>query len=131
MTATRSACTPTFFSALMAVLPLNLALPAQAEEVRADDDEPPYPPHGTGKLMLAARKALIKARGVGPALTGEVAMTVTIDASGKPERVAVLKSPDAQFTHWMALIVMTAEFTPARCHGSPCRMDDPFSFTQL
>ena len=102
------------------------ALVRSRYEAMAESDVPPYPAHGEGAILRVVRRVLQAIESRGPRTKGLADFVVTIDPAGKPVQVAVIKSPDPELTHAIAMVLAKSEFTPALCKGAPCRMDYPF-----
>lgn len=86
-----------------------------------DGDIPPYPLHGTRKIIESAEKiqnALL--------VTGDLTLAVTVSGNGQPLSVGVIRSPDKQMTKMMAEVLLLQKYTPASCKGVPCQMQFPF-----
>lgn len=83
-------------------------------------DEPPFPQRG---LFTLLRQLDLMQRTV--PVEGELSVVATVDASGKVERVTVLRSPHPGATRLLAINLMDTSFKPARCAGEPCRMEFP------
>jgi hypothetical protein len=86
-----------------------------------EEDEPPYPSHGLLPELSAAKRAQENLN-----IGGSVYLVVTIDSTGVPTGVDVVKSPDPELTKAIADILMVERFKPAICHGVPCKMEYPF-----
>lgn len=95
-------------------------------EAMAEGDEPPYPAHGPGEVMRAEGQVRRRALRNAPPFYGEVEINVTVGPDGHASRIEVLKSPDHDYTHLLAQLLLSAPYKPARCQGQPCQMDYPF-----
>ena len=103
--------------------------PQQKAIVRAryenlgENDEPPYPKEGLGKVLdvvaTIQHKALIE---------GEMDLIVRIDEHGKPQSVAVYKTPDPKVSNAVGSALMFLDYKPGICAGRPCAMDYRFDF---
>ncbi|MES2018205.1 MAG: energy transducer TonB [Pseudomonadota bacterium] len=82
-----------------------------------EEDEPPYPAAGIGKLYSALGKAQNWL-----AVDGQLRMVVMVDRSGTPSKVTVFMSPDPKMTEFATEAVMLEKFKPALCSGTPCPM---------
>jgi hypothetical protein len=90
-------------------------------EPMADADEPPYPLHGPRRILETCEEIEKYLR-----VRGGLSLAVTVDPDGKPVAVEVLKSPDAEMTKKMAMVLMLEKYKPAVCNGAPCQMQYPF-----
>jgi hypothetical protein len=91
-----------------------------------EGDEPPYPLHGTGKLY----RDLIKVRDARfDTIIGELRLYILVGKDGKPKSVTAIGSPDPEFTRFASMAMMTEAFKPAVCHGEPCEMIYPTSYS--
>ena len=83
-------------------------------------DEPPYPMEGMGALLEN-----IRLMGEHFKVKGEFFLVVKVDATGKAEAIGIEKSPDGDFSRYVAAVAVHAKYKPAMCAGSPCAMDFP------
>lgn len=54
-------------------------------------------------------------------------MTVHVDEQGDAKATAVYETPDARVSRVVAVVLMKAEYKPARCNGKPCSSEFPFA----
>jgi hypothetical protein len=88
----------------------------------AEDDEPPYPLHGTEQIYRLIGKAQAKLRA-----EGTLSMQVQVDQHGKASAVMLFGAPDAEMSKFASLVLMQETYKPALCAGQPCAMGFPFS----
>ena len=82
-----------------------------------DDDEPPYPLHGTREIhrkMMQVQQIVVA--------KGRLTMTVDVSSTGEASSVTVYESPDTDITQVAARALMETPFKPAICKGKPCKM---------
>ena len=98
--------------------PRQKAIVRASYENLGENDEPPYPKEGLGKVidvMIAVqKKALVK---------GEMDLIVRIDEHGKPLSVAVYKTPDPKVSNLAGSALMLLDYKPGVCADRPCAMD--------
>jgi hypothetical protein len=103
---------------------------AQKDVVRSsyvalgDSDEPPFPLDGLGALYGPITKGQQQLL-----VSGEFRADAEIDAEGNVISIAVLQSPSAQVTKFVANILVLTRFKSARCLGQPCAMGFPVRVT--
>jgi hypothetical protein len=90
-------------------------------EPMAAGDEPPYPLHGQLAILDAAVKLQTRL-----GVEGQLTLAATIDPTGRPVSVDILRSPDKEMARQMALVLMLTKYKPARCGGAPCTMQYPW-----
>jgi len=101
----------------------------QKRLVRADyvnlaaNDEPPYPAYG----MVPVLRDVAKMR-ASHLSEGLIHIAVRVSASGEPQGVAVLASPDEHLARAVAFSLMHTQFKPATCAGRPCDGDYSFRY---
>jgi hypothetical protein len=89
----------------------------------AENDEPPFPLYGLGKIykdIAAVQGKLLS--------SGEIRIDIEIDENGEGVTARVIKSPDQDATQYIASVLMLEKYKPAICDGKPCKMFYPFSF---
>jgi hypothetical protein len=84
------------------------------------NDEPPFPVEG----MQGIGKEIARLEAA-KQFHGPLVMTVKVDEKGDGKTVAVYKSPDDDFAHSVAVVLMMSKYKPAKCSGKPCAMDFP------
>jgi hypothetical protein len=100
--------------------------PEQMEVLRSKynelgaNDEPPFPAEGLNQIGREVARLEAAKQFHGP-----LVMTVKVDEKGDGTSVAVYKSPDDDFAHSVAVVLMKAKYKPAKCAGNPCTMDFP------
>jgi hypothetical protein len=100
--------------------------PEQMEVLRSKynelgaNDEPPFPADGMHDIGREIARLEAAKQFHGP-----LVMTVKVDEKGEGKSVAVYKSPDDDFAHSVAVVLMKAKYKPAKCAGNPCTMDFP------
>ncbi len=92
----------------------------QPYRILLDEDEPPYPAHGSGVVINAFQEVQEKMWA-----DGDFELTVLVGADGKNESVDIIKAPDAKLGELAASILMLSKFKPAVCAGKPCAMRYP------
>lgn len=82
-----------------------------------ENDEPPYPLHGTRDIhrKMSQTQQYVAAKGM-------LTMTVDISSKGEAESVSVYESPDPDITRIASLVLMETKYKPAVCAGKPCKM---------
>jgi hypothetical protein len=83
--------------------------------------EPPFPADGMEPLLDRIRRGMPRGGVEGP-----VQIAVTISPAGKPISVKLIRYPDLQTAKFVANVLVTADYKPAVCSGTPCQMDFPF-----
>ena len=84
------------------------------------EDDPPFPLEGLGKLYGPIQKGTKKWP-----VRGQLSLFVRVSASGEAVSAEVLETPDAEFGRFAASIALVTRFKPAMCSGQPCVMDFP------
>ncbi|GAA5443632.1 hypothetical protein Misp06_01810 [Microbulbifer sp. NBRC 101763] len=85
-----------------------------------EGDEPPFPVNGLQELYMpiyAGHKKLLK--------KGKLHIIALIDEEGKVESISVFDTPSELMTKLAIVVLRETEFKPAKCSGSPCKMDFP------
>jgi len=90
----------------------------------AADDEPPFPRDGLKRVFSEFERVEERAL-----VAGEVLLTVTVGADGKPQAVKVYKTPHSDVATAAAFLLMKEDYKPGKCHGVPCTMDYLFDVT--
>ena len=88
-----------------------------------EGDEPPYPENGMKQIakdMAKIQEAVL--------ITGELFVTVEVDATGKGRNVKFYKIPEPSIAKPVALSLLRTRYKPAICSGKPCAMEFPFTF---
>lgn len=85
------------------------------------NDTPPFPKGGLAKLYQAAAYAADRIYA-----GGYLFMVARVNAQGKAEMVQVYNTPDQLVSHYVGLMLMLQDYTPATCNGEPCAMEFPF-----
>ena len=96
------------------------ALVKSSYENLGPSDEPPYPiggPKHIYKMVAAGQQKFL--------VTGTMTIAVEVDVKGEPASVSVIRSPDAEMTRFVALVLMSQKYKPAVCDGAPCVMQFP------
>jgi hypothetical protein len=91
-----------------------------------DGDEPPYPLDGTGRLY--ATVGTFRNAGFSK-WNGDLLVHILVGKDGKPKSVKAFNSPHPEFTRVISMALMGQQFKPAVCHGEPCEMMYPISFS--
>jgi hypothetical protein len=88
-----------------------------------EGDEPPYPVRGLGNLIRAIAKVQgsFQARGL-------MSMAVIVDSTGKPIKVEAYEMPNKQLAQAVANVLLSQQYKPALCNGTPCAMPFPLKF---
>lgn len=83
-----------------------------------ENDEPPYPLHGTRDIhrKMSQAQQYVAAKGV-------LTMTVDISSTGEAQSVSIYESPDPDIARVAALVLMETKYKPAICGGKACRME--------
>jgi hypothetical protein len=96
---------------------------ASQYEAMGEGDEPPFPRDGLRPILRAlseAQRHLL--------VSGELKLVVQVNAEGRATGVSRVGPPiDDQMTSLAAKVLMLTPFKPARCKGTPCAQDYPFS----
>jgi hypothetical protein len=87
-------------------------------EDMSEQDEPPFPANGLGKLLEAINKGATKHQA-----RGDFALIVHVASDGLASSVEVLKTPNDEFGRFAASVVMLTKFKPALCGAQACAMD--------
>jgi hypothetical protein len=86
-------------------------------------DEPPYPADGLRPLA----EAIVVALADGPVGKGTLFVTVHVDEQGDAKSTAVYETPGSRVSREVATVLMKAKYKPAKCNGTPCSSEFPFT----
>jgi hypothetical protein len=87
------------------------------------NDEPPYPAYGMTGVLQDMSKIRLSSTD-----DGMILMAVSVDASGQPRGVAVLRAADVGVAKAFAFVLMHTAYKPAMCAGAPCAGEYAFRY---
>jgi hypothetical protein len=87
-----------------------------------DNDEPPYPIHGTAQMY----KTILDVTSLTP-VRGNLHIVVDVSESGDATKVTVHATPDPDLATIISYIAREQKYKPGKCAGMPCAMKFPLS----
>lgn len=90
-------------------------------EGMVENDEPPFPQNGFGKIVNEVAR-LSSAMGV----VGEVHINAFITKEGRAVQFTLVKSPDPNVANYIMNLLSEENYKPGVCEGKPCDMELPF-----